>query len=56
MNDTISFYEPTSARWIACASCGCMVDASERGRTLHARSHEAAEVLDLTEPVAVTAA
>jgi hypothetical protein len=42
-------FHPTSIPPLACDLCGCVVDASDRGRTLHQRWHnEAGQVIDLT--------
>jgi hypothetical protein len=35
---TVTFHPATSS--LACDDCGCMVDASERGRAAHQRWHK----------------
>ena len=45
----MALYTMSSQAMVACDRCGCVVDSSERGRTLHARWHELEQVVDLTE-------
>lgn len=45
----MALYTMNGQAMVACEQCGCVVDSSERGRTLHERWHRLEQVIDLSE-------
>lgn len=47
---TTATFHPTSGPTLACDLCGCVIDATDRGRTTHQAWHaQNDKVIDLTE-------